>query len=142
MIQSDAYYTYRLLEQVQTLQQRLGEAVGPEAAITQRCQRLSQNMQKIIASADDSTVQSVFEVTLLPSLDALLVDANYQLKLKKFTKNPTSTTRSDARSANAVKSLEPPSVPYYLPNPKPVFDDEKNAKIEQALLLLKDFLKA
>lgn len=132
MMQSDAYYVYRLLEQLQSLQKQLSEAIGVDATLTQRCEALSQKIQKLIATADDTTLQSVFEVTLLPSLDALLLDASYQLKLRKFTQQVATPTKRDA---------QPPPVPAYLPSPKPVYDEDNKAKIEEALSLLKNFLK-
>jgi hypothetical protein len=141
MIQSDAYYSQRLLEQIQTLQQRLSETVGSDAAITLRAQALAERMQTAIATADDSTLQSLFEITLLPSLDALLVDANYQLKLKKFAKTVTSSTEARHQQRHTAPALEAPEVPRYLPDPKPEYDESTKAKVEQALSLLKDFLR-
>lgn len=130
-MQSDAYYVHRLLEQIQSLQERLGKTIGEDATLTQRCSALSQKMQKLIATADDSMVQSVFEVTLLPSLDVLLLDASYQLKLRKFAQKIKPPTPRDA---------QPPPVPVYLPNPKPEYNEDNKEKIEQALSLLKNFL--
>lgn len=139
MTVNDAYFAQRLLEQLQTLQQRLSEGVGSAASLTQRCEHLTQKIQKLITTADDNTLQTVFEVTILPNLDALLIDANYQLKLKKYNAHIGSASNK-SRTVSSPAALEPPPIPRYLPGPKPEYDDHTKANIEQALHLLKDFL--
>lgn len=141
---SDGFYLHQWLVRLNALEERLAARLPTGSALPERAKMLRQQVEQAVIAQGDAVLDRLIEDIFLPQLDRLLLDVRLALNLSQHARvvKKAMTTPRQARLLELSSTVpEAPSIPLFQGSGALKRDPNNKAKIEDALLRLKEFLE-
>lgn len=144
---TESFYVQQLFERLEQLKMRLLANQKTPTPLSETCDIIMAAMRHTLALYGDQHVYAIFELTVVPKIERLLLDAREQLRLQDYTRHITRRAVKGSRRDQLIALQKmgkplPPPINDYRPIPTPEYNDETRALIEDALIQLKRYLRS
>lgn len=140
---NDGYYLHQWLSRLQALEARLAARLPAESVLPSRAKTLRTHVEQALVAQSDEVLDGLIENVFLPQLERLLQDVRLALNLTQHVQSVKGAMMTPRQARLLRLSTEPAGQPepaLFQRFPAPMRDPNNQAKIEEALRLLKDFL--